>query len=157
MKMKKTLVSALLCAVFCAGLCVAMTACENNADDTSSQPSAVSASDRENNTLTELEIKVQEEEFQQQVQALSESYEEKGIKLEVTAEGDSIVYKCMFTVDLNDTKSKEELAEHLESKEFKTSIDSVLRSFKAQVPQTRSVIVRYIDVNGNVIASKEYK
>ena len=58
---------------------------------------------------------------------------------------------------VDETKSKEELTEHLESKAFETSIDSVLRSFKAQVPQTHSVIVRYIDINGNIIASKEYK
>ena len=79
------------------------------------------------------------------------------MKLEVNAEGDYIVYKCMYTVKVDETRSKEELTEHLESKAFETSIDSVLRSFKVQVPQTHSVIVRYIDINGNIIASKEYK
>ncbi len=153
MKMTKILVSVLLCAV----LCLAVTACGDSGEKASTDVEKVSASDTEKKTMTELEAKVQDEEFQEQVKVLSESYESKGIKLDVTAEGDSVVYKCMFTVEIDADKSKEELTEHLESKAFKTSIDSVLRSFKAQVPQTRSVIVRYIDINGNVIASKEYK
>ena len=153
MNLTKTLVSALLCA----SLCFSLASCGVNADDTIATASNTTSSQTENKPLTELEKLVQEDEFQEQVKALSQTYEAKGIKLEVSSENDSVVYKCIYTVSIDESKDKEELMEHLESKSFETSIESVLRSFKAQVPQTRSVIVRYIDMNGNVVASKEYK
>ncbi len=152
-KLSKTLISALLCA----GICIGMTACESKGETVSASDLNSVSSQVTEKTPSELETLVQDDAFQDQVKALSQTYESKGMKLEVVAEGDSVVYNCIYTVKVDETKSKEELAEHLESKAFETSIDSVLRSFKAQVPQTRSVIVRYIDINGNIIASKEYK
>lgn len=149
----KILISSLLCAVICVGA----ASCDSKGESVSPSDLGTVSSEATQEKLSELETLVQDDEFQEQVKALSQTYESKGMKLEVTAEGDSIVYKCMYTVKVDETKSKEELTEHLESKAFETSIDSVLRSFKAQVPQTHSVIVRYIDINGNIIASKEYK
>lgn len=149
----KRIISALLCA----GLCVCLASCGTKNAAVSPSDLNEASSQVEVKNLSELEALVQEDEFQEQVKALSQTYESKGMKLEVVAEGDSVVYKCIYTVQIDENKSKEELTEHLESKAFETSIDSVLRSFKAQVPQTRSVIVRYIDMNGNIIASKEYK
>lgn len=151
-KGKKIFIAALLCAALCFG----MAACGQDADTASDSTKIVSSVDEDAN-LTELEKLVKEDQFQEQVKALSETYEPKGMKLEVVAEGDTVVYKCIYTVQIDTEKSQEELTEHLESKAFETSIDSVLRSFKAQVPQTRAVVVRYIDMNGNIIASKEYK
>lgn len=153
LKFNKALVSVLLCAA----LCVVMAACGSDGEETASGAQDNVSSQAENENLTELEKLVQEDQFQEQVKALSETYEAKGIKLEVVAEGDTVVYKCIYTVQIDAEKSKDELAEHLESKSFETSIDSVLRSFKAQVPQTRAIVVRYIDMNGSIIASREYK
>ena len=149
----KILISSMLCAVICVGA----ASCDSK--DASVSPSDLNgvSSSASQEKLSELEALVQDDEFQEQVRALSQTYESKGMTLEVVAEGDSVVYKCIYTVNVDAAKSREELTEHLESKAFETSIDSVLRSFKAQVPQTRSVIVRYIDTNGNIIASKEYK
>lgn len=143
--------------LLCAALCAGVTACDDDDEVVSPTDIGAVSSQTEEKQLSELETLVQEDEFQEQVKALSQTYESKGIKLEVVAEGDSVVYKCIYTVKIDQTKSKEELSEHLESKAFETSIESVLRSFKAQVPQTRSVIVRYIDIDGNIVASKEYK
>lgn len=148
----KRIISLLTCAVICVG----MASCDKNNASVSPSDLNVSSS-AEKHELSELETLVQEDGFQDQVKALSQTYESKGMKLEVTAEDDSVVYNCIYTVKVDEAKSKEELSEHLESKAFETSIDSVLRSFKAQVPQTRSIIVRYIDINGNIIASKEFK
>ena len=155
--MRRAFRSAVIAALLCSALCFGMTSCDKNGEDVSSSDLNIVSSQVEEKKLTELEALVQEDQFQEQVKALSQTYESKGMRLEVVAEGNSIVYKCIYTVSLDETKSKEELSEHLESKAFETSIDSVLRSFKAQVPQTNSVIVRYYDMNGNIIASKEYK
>lgn len=146
-------ISSLLCALICIGA----ASCNSKGNNVSPSDLNNVSSEVKQEKLGELEALIQDDQFQEQVKALSQTYESKGMKLEVTAEDDSVVYKCIYTVKVDETKSKEELTEHLESKEFETSIDSVLRSFKAQVPQTRSIIVRYIDTNGNIIASKEYK
>ncbi|MBQ1398772.1 MAG: DUF4854 domain-containing protein [Clostridia bacterium] len=155
--MKTGLTMRLFAALLCAGICIGAASCEKKGDTVTPSDLNTTSSQSTEKPLSELETLVQDDEFQEQVKALSQTYESKGIKLEVVAEGDSIVYKCIYTVKVDENKSKEELAEHLESKAFETSIDSVLRSFKAQVPQTRSVIVRYIDMDGNIIASKAYK
>ncbi|MBQ9901235.1 MAG: DUF4854 domain-containing protein [Clostridia bacterium] len=155
--MKSVLRSALLTALLCLALCLGMASCDKKNNSVSASDLNIISSHVEEKELTELEALVQEDQFQEQVKALSQTYEAKGLRLEVAAEGNSIVYKCIYTVSIDESKSKEELSEHLESKAFETSIDSVLRSFKAQVPQTSSVIVRYYDMNGNIIASKEYK
>lgn len=155
--MRRAFRSAVIAALLCSALCFGMTSCDKNGEDVSSSDLNIVSSQVEEKKLTELEALVQEDQFQEQVKALSQTYESKGMRLEVVAEGNSIVYKCIYTVSVDETKSREELAEHLESKAFETSIDSVLRSFKAQVPQTSSVIVRYYDMSGNIIASKEYK
>ncbi len=155
--LKSVFVRKFIMFLLCAGLCLSIASCGNNGNSVSSDAAETVSSQSGEKTLTELEKLVQEDEFQDQVKALSQTYESKGMKLEVGAEGNSVVYKCIYTVAVDAARSKEELAEHLESKAFETSIDSVLRSFKAQVPQTHSVIVRYIDMNGNIIASKEYK
>lgn len=156
-KLKKRILSVLLCVGLCAGLCLGMTACGNSGETAADTSSQAVSSGTEDAAPSELEKLIQEDQFQEQVKALSQTYEDKGMKLEVVAEGDAVVYRCIYTVAIDNAKSKEELSEHLESKAFETSIDSVLRSFRIQVPQTRSVIVRYIDMNGNIIASKEYK
>ena len=150
MKRMKKLLAGALCMLLCLGL----TACSGTDGEGDEEEVSSQAIER---VPTELESLVKDELFQEQVAALSETYEEQGMKVEVTAEGDSIVYRIIYTVNIDEDKDKQELIDHLESKDFKTSIESVLRSFRAQVPQTHSVIVRYIDVNGNIIASKEYK
>lgn len=155
--MRSALKGVVIAALLCSAVCLGMTSCDKDTDKVSSSDLNVVSSQVEEKHLTELEELVQEDQFQEQVKALSQTYESKGMRLEVVAEGNSIVYKCIYTVSVDETKSREELSEHLESKAFETSIDSVLRSFKAQVPQTDSVIVRYYDMNGNIIASKEYK
>lgn len=156
--MRSDLVKRLVAVVLCAGLCLCFSACGAKDNNTVSSASVNDVSSNAGEEpQTQLERLVQEEDFQAQVKALSQTYESKGMRLEVVAENDSVVYRCIYTVAVDASKSKEELAEHLESKAFETSISSVLRSFKAQVPQTHSVIVRYIDMDGNIIASKEYK
>lgn len=155
MKNLSKYIKMLLAGALCVLLCAGVSAC-GKSEDKQDEEQEVSSETVEQN-LTELEALVQDELFQEQVAALSQTYEDDGLKVEVTAEGDSVVYKIIYTVAIDESKDKQALIDHLESKDFKTSIESVLRSFKVQVPQTRSVIVRYIDVNGNIIASKEYK
>lgn len=155
--MRSGLAKKLALALLCVVICIASASCGKKGSAVSPKDLNNVSSEETQKNLSELETLVQDDDFQEQVKALSQTYESKGMKLEVTVEGDSVVYNCVYTVKIDEKTSREELEEHLESKAFETSIDSVLRSFKAQVPQTRSVIVRYKDMDGSIIASKEYK
>lgn len=140
-----------------AALCIMTASCSWKNKGKDEGVSSEVSSQQTEQQMTELEALMADEEFQEQVDLLSKTYEQKGMRLEISAEGNTVVYKCIFTVPLDEKTTKESLEEHLKSKEFATSIESVLRSFKLQVPTTYSVIVRYIDVDGNIIASREYK
>ena len=156
--MNKNMAKILVSALLCAGICMGIGSCENKDDIISASDLKNVSSQTEEKALSELETLVQDDSFQDQVKALSQTYESKGMKLEVVAEGDSVVYNCIYIVKVDEKKSKEELAEHLESKAFETSINSVLRSFKAQVPQTRTLYRRqrrYHCVKGIQIKQKQ--
>lgn len=140
-------------------LCLSLAACSAApaANDVEEEES-VSSVESEEAVETELETLVKGESFQQQVATLSESYESKGMKLEITAEGNTLIYTCTYTVDGVDLEeAQKSLEEYLESDTMTKQIEEVLEYVKKTVPDTESVKVVYVDNDGKEIASKEYK
>lgn len=140
-------------------LCVFLASCSASpahGDVTSSNE--VSSVESTQPTETMLETMVKSEDFQKQVDALSESYESKGMELEITAEGNTLIYTCSYTVDGVDTdEAKTALQEYLDGETMTKSIEEVLEYVKKTVPEIESVRVVYVDNDGNEIISKEYK
>lgn len=96
------------------------------------------------------------ESIQDQVDGMSESLKESGMNLEVLARGNSLVYLYQFTEDLGDTSLiKDGLEQSLEG--VSSTFENVLSLLKTAVSDAESVIVEYLDKDGNVILSKEYK
>lgn len=154
--MKKHSILALTAALL---LCLSLAACSAApaANDVELEES-VSSVESEEPVETELETLVKSESFQQQVATLSESYESQGMKLEITAEGNTLIYTCTYTVDGVDIdEAKKSLEEYLESDTMTKSIEEVLEYVKKTVPETESVKVIYVDNDGKEIASKEYQ
>ena len=88
--------------------------------------------------------------------ALSSSYTSLGLKTNIYAKGNSLVYSYQYTTDIGSNDFlKESLNSTLES--LSSTYDSLLSMMKIQVPNAESIIVEYLDIDGNVIASKEYK
>ena len=140
-------------------LCIALASCSaspvHNDVESNDDVSSTESTQPEETTL---EIMVKSEDFQKQVETLSESYESKGMKLEITAEGNTLIYTCSYTVDGVDIdEAKETLEEYLDSDTMTKSIEEVLQYVKKTVPETESVKVVYVDNDGNEIVSKEYK
>jgi maltose-binding protein MalE len=140
-------------------LLLTVTACGASAaaNDVDSEE-AVSSEEWVESGETTLETMVKSENFQGQVEELSKTYEDKGMELRITAEGNTLIYTCAYTVDGVDTEeAKTALAEYLDSDTMTKSIEEVLEYVRRTVPETESVKVVYVDNGGKEIVSKEYK
>jgi hypothetical protein len=77
-------------------------------------------------------------------------------KFDILARGNSLVYSYQYTVDFGDTSAlKEALDQALTSQA--DSFQDLLSSLKSAVPDAESIIVEYLDLNGNIITSREFK
>ena len=171
--MKKIL--ALVCGLV---MCLSMVACGSSDDKSSSKEetsSAVSsneeskaeepkgdASKSEDSTAGGIstDAKTLEdfiEENKSTFDALNESLKNSGISLEVLARDNSLVYSYKYTIDTikNDETTKKSLETSMKAQE--STFDNALQSVKALVPETKSVIVEYLDSKGEVIKSFEFK
>ena len=94
--------------------------------------------------------------IQGQIDQMAGSVESSGMGLDVVARGNSLVYIYQYTIDVGDTSLvKDSLERSLDS--MSDTFTSILDSLKLTVPDAESVIVEYLDMNGNVILSKEFK
>ena len=143
-------------------LAVTLTSCgalqKKDAEAASDSSDVSSAAQQTAQEKSPLEAMVAGEEFQAQVKSQSETYEEQVIRLEITAERNTLVYTCTYTVDGAATdEAKINLAAYLESDTMVQSIQEVLDYVKKTVPETEAVRVVYRDKDGTEICSKEYR
>lgn len=157
MKKKRYNFLALMAALL---VCLSLASCSAapaaNDVDSEEEVSSTESSEPEE---TMLETLVKSDEFQQQVETLSKSYEEsQGMKLEITAEENTLIYTCSYTVDGVDLdEAKKALEEYLDSDTMTKQIKEVLEYVRKTVPETESVKVVYVDNDGKEIVSKEYE
>ncbi len=94
--------------------------------------------------------------IQGQIDQMAASVESSGMGLDVVARGNSLVYIYQYNIDLGDTSLiKGSLESALDS--MSDVFTSVLDSLRLVIPDAESVIVEYLDMEGNIIASKEFK
>ena len=94
--------------------------------------------------------------IQGQMDQMAAGLESMGMNLDVVARGNSLAYVYQYTIDVGDTSLvKDSLERSLDS--MSDTFTSILDSLKLTVPDAESVIVEYLDMNGNVILSKEFK
>lgn len=94
--------------------------------------------------------------IQDQIDELSSGLESSGMGLDVVVRGNSLVYSYQYKIDLGDTSLfKDTLESSLNS--MSDVFTSVLSSLRLAVPDAESVIVEYLDKDGNIIVSKEFK
>ncbi len=168
--MKKILALAL-----CLVLCLGLTACGNGKlvssdKDTSDASFAVNESSDEANLsdssqtsepagnvgLSDMSTDDFIATIQDQIDELSSGLESSGMGLDVVARGNSLVYSYQYKIDLGDSSLfKDTLESSLNS--MSDVFTSVLSSLRLAVPDAESVIVEYLDKNGNIIVSKEFK
>lgn len=87
---------------------------------------------------------------------MSAAMESSGMTLSVSARGKSLVYSYKYTIDVGDLSLiKPTLEQMMDS--LSSTFEGVLTSLRLVVPDAQSVIVEYLDKDGQVIVSKEYK
>lgn len=94
--------------------------------------------------------------IQGQMDQMAAGLESMGMNLDVVARGNSLAYVYQYTIDVGDTSLvKDSLERSLDS--MSDTFTYILDSLKLAVPDAESVIVEYLDMEGNVIVSKEFK
>ena len=161
------MIKRVLALMLCLVLCLALAACGN---DQTTNSSSTSASDGSNAATepaastgtTEATVGSNQamEAFianiQDEIDDMTASLQESGMNLKVVARGNSLAYVYQYNTDLGDTSLvKDALEQSLDS--MASVFTSVLSSLKEAVPDAESVIVEYLDQDGNVIVSKEFQ
>ena len=128
--------------VLCLSLCLSMAACGGKKE---------SSSDGNNSALEEY-ISAN----QAQIDEMSSAMEGQGMKLSVEVRGNSLAYVYQFTTDVGDTETiKSGLEQSMSTME--ETFNTLFSQIKEEVAETESMIVEYLDKDGNVILSKEFK
>lgn len=140
---------------------LSLTACSSAAPEQKQSgvtPSDITQDEPLAPSLTALESLVGSDGFQEKVQTESKKYEAQGMKLAITAQGNTLIYTCSYTVDGVDLDdAKKTLSDYLDSDAMVKNFDDVLESVRKTVPETESVKVIYVDSSGNEITSHEYR
>ena len=165
----------LMCVVMCLGL----IACTSEPDDTDRDDEASAAATQTMETVSTATVSatvsaivstptpeatsasgVTLEQFvtliQPQIDAMKESLEKSGQKLDIIARDKSLVYIYQYTVDVGDVSAiRDGLEAAMES--LSSNFEGILDQLQSAVPEAESVIVEYLDKDGQLIYSKEYK
>ena len=165
----------LMCVVMCLGL----IACNSEPDDTDRDDDASAAATQTMETVSTATVSatvsaivstptpeatsasgVTLEQFvtliQPQIDAMKESLEESGQKLDIIARDKSLVYIYQYTVDVGDVSAiRDGLEAAMES--LSSNFEGILDQLQSAVPEAESVIVEYLDKDVQLIYSKEYK
>ena len=93
---------------------------------------------------------------QDEIDQIIAALENSGMHLKIIARDNSLVYIYQFYTDLGDTALvKDTLEQTLEA--MSDSFAAELSSLKLIVPSAESIIIEYLDIDGNMLVSKEYK
>lgn len=149
--MKKLL--ALVCGLV---MCLSFAACGNDAagGNDSSDASTTSTTSAKATAGSDLEKYIADN--QEQIDTMKNAMGETGMNLDVAARGNSLVYSYRFTEDLGDTEIIKQALDATMDQQAST-FETVLTQLKAEISSAESVIIEYLDKDGGVILSKEYK
>ena len=140
-------------AIACLAICLSMAACAGNpaGGKDSSQPTQTQTDKGDNG----LDIAGYIAASQKEIDQLTASLKDSGMELKVIARGNSLVYSYQYTTISSSDVMKSTLDKAMES--TVDTFNTVLKDLKKQVKSAESVIVEYLDKEGEVITSKEFK
>ena len=164
--MKKS-VAFLVCLV----MCLSLAACQSKTSSgdaaatttetaqtttTTEAPTTATTTAADGQTLANRTIQSFIDTIQDQIDTMAASFEDSGLNMKVFARGNSLVYSYQYTMDMGDTSVlKDALESAMDG--MSDTFTGILSSMKTVVPSAESVTVEYLDMDGKVILSKEYK
>ena len=130
----------------------------------------VSESEPESESASESSVPVSDDEAEAAIQEYLDSHgstitdtvadtlDGTGMTLELLARGSALVYSFQYSADIMEQLDSEALGEALESSLDTTAstYESLLPSMKLGIPELESIIVEYLDADGNVLASRQF-
>lgn len=95
--------------------------------------------------------------IQDEIAQMEEQVKQQGMNLKVSARENTLVYTYQYTIDLGD--ASDQVAAGLEQSmdSLKSVFDGILQTLKKEIPSAESVVVEYLDKDGKVLYSHEYK
>lgn len=90
------------------------------------------------------------------IEEVKASMQQEGMSTDVYARGNSMVFSFRLTIDIGDTSELEVYLEQYFS-QLEPAFISILDEMRLEIPSAESIILEYLDINGNTIASKEFK
>lgn len=164
MKLFKKISAAILCACLAATLTFSMTACgsDETPETTSSAATVVSSEIADNTSAAtdnqgSVQAYLEAEEMQAQLKALKDSLKDSGLDMDVTAEGDTVIYTYTYGTQLTVTdEMKDAMDEALDAQKatFTTLISELKNKTNAANPK---VEVRYLNKDGSEILTKTFE
>ncbi len=100
---------------------------------------------------------VESNEFQTLIQTQASAYEEMGIKLDISVEGEQLIYACSFAEQLDNT-------DNVLGEAFGAALDQQASTFEGIATQLKTelnianptVLVKYVNADGSILASKTF-
>ncbi len=88
--------------------------------------------------------------------SLSSSLTNESLSIKVICEGNSLVYVYKYLIQVPDVKSAKKALESA-LKGFDSFYKETLKAMKTEIKSLESIKIRYVNKDGKVICSKEYK
>lgn len=130
-----------------------LAACGSDKDNEKETKASQVSQKKGNSIYDTVSDYVNSDEIQKTFETLKKNIEGSGMNLEITAEGDKLIY----TYTYESIEKTDEMAEQLESMvEQDTTLQSMANGLKKCVNSDRVIVVmRYVDCKGKEIYSKE--
>lgn len=100
---------------------------------------------------------VDSDEFQTAMKQQTSAYEQMGLKLDITVEGEQLIYTCTFAEQVDNT-------DNALGEQFDAALDAQASTFEGIASQLKSelkianptVLVKYVNADGTEVASKTF-
>lgn len=95
--------------------------------------------------------------IQDEIDSMTDMYKNSGFDLSVTAKDNTMVYTFKYNIDIGadaDTV-KATLESGMAAQE--STFTTILSTLKKEIPSAESILVEYLDKDGNTLYSKEFK
>lgn len=90
------------------------------------------------------------------IEEVKASMQQEDMSTDIYASENSMVFSFRLTIDIGDTSELEAYFEQYFS-QLEPAFISILDEMRLEIPSAESIILEYLDINGNTIASKEFK
>ncbi len=135
----------------------AVSQAENSASEplensSSAASQAAPAADGKLNSISDF---INSSDFQGQIEALKETMKDQGLNMEVSVEGDKLIYSYQYLEEVETEGLSEMLNAALDTQEntFKMIANSITLAVNVESP---IIVVRYLDREGNLLCEREF-